>query len=523
MSDSRNRPSRQRQNIYPDQDVQTYSRYNRDNGAAQSDYSQYSRASMGPTANGYNYAGTPVDSRYSRENVVAAQQKQRKKARNKKILTGALIAVVLVAVVGVGAAFAYVQSISNNMHQGISDETMDVLGDTTYTGDPFYMLLVGTDGAWWRDQDPEFDGVYRSDSMMLVRVDPQNVKVTMISLQRDTLVDLGQYGEAKLNAAYTYGGASLCIDTVEQLSGVDISHYAEVNIDGLYLIVEAIGGVEVDVPFEIDDEEAGGHLDAGWQTLDGDQVLILCRSRHAYDDYGKGDEYRAANQRMVLSAIAKKILHSDLPTMISAINAISENVATDFSVSDILSIANTMKGLDPSTDIYTAQMPTTSTYVNDTWYEILDIPTWTEMLQRADQGLPPTDETVVDEDTGVILSNSGDGTTAATYGDVTTSSSTTATGSGKIAVRNGGGVEGAGAAAAKIVENMGYTTDVGNAEVMTYTYTMVVYDSSSKQEEAAKISAALGTGKTVLNDGTYTIPDGCDFMIVVGSDFKKRT
>ena len=138
-------------------------------------------------------------------------------------------------------------------------------------------------------------------------------KATLVSIHRDTLVDMGEYGQNKLNAAHAIGGAALTVKTVSKLAGVPISHYAEINFDGFKDIVDALGGVEVDVPMEIDDEDAGGHLDAGLQTLSGDQALILCRSRHAYDEYGDGDSYRAANQRLVLSAIAKKILSADVP------------------------------------------------------------------------------------------------------------------------------------------------------------------------------------------------------------------
>ena len=84
--------------------------------------------------------------------------------------------------------------------------------------------------------------------------------------------------------------------------------------------MDALGGVEVDVPMEINDDD-GRRLrsSAGLQTLNGDQALILCRARHAYDDYGDGDRYRAANQRLVLSAIAKKVLASDPATMASTV------------------------------------------------------------------------------------------------------------------------------------------------------------------------------------------------------------
>lgn len=72
------------------------------------------------------------------------------------------------------------------------------------------------------------------------------------------------------------------------MAGVDISHYAEIDFDGFKEIVDALGGVEVDVPMEINDNMAGGYVSAGLQTLNGDQALILCRARHAYDEYGDG-------------------------------------------------------------------------------------------------------------------------------------------------------------------------------------------------------------------------------------------
>ena len=77
------------------------------------------------------------------------------------------------------------------------------------------------------------------------------------------MVDMGEYGVNKLNAAHVFGGPALSVQTVSKLAGVDISHYAEINFDGFRDIVDALGGIEVDVPMTIDDEDAGGHLDAG--------------------------------------------------------------------------------------------------------------------------------------------------------------------------------------------------------------------------------------------------------------------
>ena len=138
-----------------------------------------------------------------------------------------------------------------------------------------------------------------------------------------TEIEIEGYGLQKLNASYAIGGPALAIKTVSQMAGVPISHYAEINFDGFEEVVDALGGVEVDVPMEINDDEAGGHVDAGEQTLTGEEALILCRSRHSYDEYGDGDRYRAANQRLVLGAIAKKILSTDPATMANTISALS--------------------------------------------------------------------------------------------------------------------------------------------------------------------------------------------------------
>ena len=173
--------------------------------------------------------------------------------------------------------------------------------------------------------------------------------------------------------------------------------------------MDALGGVEVDVPMDIDDWMAGGYVSAGLQTLNGDQALILCRARHAYDNYGDGDRFRAANQRLVLAAIAKKILASDPATMVSTVEALSRYVTTDFDVAEIVSLAQSMRGMDVSTDFYTAMEPTTSEYVNNTWYEHLDKTAWQKMMERMKQGLSPTEEDEIDAATGTILATAGVG------------------------------------------------------------------------------------------------------------------
>lgn len=427
----------------------------------------------------------------------------------------ALLALVLIGGVG---AFAYFQVLEGNLHAGLDADLKDVLVESDVTSEPFYMLLLGTDRSDDRDASGEFGDAYRSDSIMLARIDPVQKKATLISLHRDTLLDMGEYGNQKLNTAYALGGASYMVETVSKLAGVPISHYAEVNFNGFKDIVDALGGVEVNVPMEIDDADAGGHLDAGLQTLNGDQALILCRSRHAYDEFGDGDSYRAANQRLVLSAIAKKVLTSDIVTMTSTVQALSKYVTTDLSITDIVALAQTLNGMDVSKDLYSAMEPTTSLYIDgDGWYEINSLDEWKAMMARVDQGLPPTEEVEIDEASGTVLATTGDGSV-----DPSTESSVQAEGvqqGGTVVVKNGSGIDGVASEAAEKLSAEGYEVETGNADDFSYEETLIVFNEGSQAVQAKEIATLLGIGRTQLNHGAYQF-DG-DFLVVVGSDWQQ--
>ena len=394
---------------------------------------------------------------------------ERTRARSRRRTLVIALAVVGVLVLGgAGAAFAYYNVLSGNLHDGVSAELRNALVETDLANEPFYILLMGTDGSNDREASAEFAGdQFRSDSIILARIDPVDKKATLVSIHRDTLVDMGEYGQNKLNAAHAIGGAALTVKTVSKLAGVPISHYAEINFDGFKDIVDALGGVEVDVPMTIDDEDAGGHVDEGLQTLNGDQALILCRARHAYDEFGDGDRYRAANQRLVLSAIAKKILTSDAATMVGSVQALSQYVTTDLEITDILSIAQSMRGLDPEKDIYTAMEPTTSAYINGGWYEYLDAKAWKTMMSRVDQGLPPTEEDEIDETSGTVLATTGSGSVEGEKKDAAPTTSNEKK-SSTVVVKNGNGLAGAGAEAAEKLEACGYS--VGKAQQNTGEY-----------------------------------------------------
>lgn len=252
------------------------------------------------------------------------------------------------------------------------------------------MLLVGTDKSEQRVEDNSTGGTFRTDSIMLARVDPVAAKLTLVSIQRDTLVDLGgNYGKQKINAAYTLGGAPLLIDAVSGLAGVKISHYAEIDFDSFTSVVDDLGGIDVNVPIDIDDDLAGVHLAAGPQTIDGAQALGLCRARHAYDAYGAGDYYRTANQRMVLGAILKKTLSGNPIMLARGLNAAAGSVSTDISGIELMALGARFAGFNMSRDLMSGLEPTEGVYEDGVWYEKVKTDAWATMMQRVNAGLAP--------------------------------------------------------------------------------------------------------------------------------------
>ena len=454
--------------------------------------------------------GGTADVYSQRSNRRADVQNQRKRSSARSFERSALG--------GVGAAWAYYSSIEGSLHKNVDDDLLDSLAVSDSPSDPFYMLLIGSDKSEARDDSGEFGDTYRTDSMILVRVDPKDKKVAMISIPRDTRVNIPGYGYQKINAAYAFGGAAGAVDAVSNLAGVKINHYAEVDFDGFRAVVDALGGIDVDVPMEINDPEAGGHVDAGLHTLSGEEALILARSRHTYDDYGAGDNMRAANQRLILSAIVKKVMSSDIGTLTSTVSTLANYVTTDFSVASIVGLAQNLQGIDTDNSVYTASVPTTSSYEDDIWWEVVDEAAWQTMMKRVDQGLSPTEETVVDQATGVVLSTAGDGGSESSSSRSSKSNSSSSSLKGvQVSVKNGSGISGCASEAAAKLTPLGAVSETGNADDYNYTTTLVIYNQSSQASTAQAIVDALGVGKAVQNDGSYSFSG--DILVVVGHDW----
>ena len=144
-------------------------------------------------------------------------------------------------------------------------------------------------------------GTTNSDSLMLLHMGTG--KPVLISIPRDSYVPIPGHGENKINAALGFGGPSLLIQTVENVTGLRIDHYMGIGFGGLVSVVNEVGGVNICLPAALHDTDSGVNLKAGCQTLNGDQALAFVRDRHSFADE---DLQRMQDQRAFLRALLDK-------------------------------------------------------------------------------------------------------------------------------------------------------------------------------------------------------------------------
>jgi LCP family protein required for cell wall assembly len=155
--------------------------------------------------------------------------------------------------------------------------------------DTVFVLLIGS------DERPGLDGA-RGDALHVVGMNPRAGRATIVNIPRDTWVDIPGHGQGRVNEAFRYGGAQLQAETVRRLTGAPISYVLTTTFAGTVAMVDRMGGLEVDVPFRMDDRNSGAAFEPGRQRINGSQVLAFSRNRYIPD----GDVRRTANQGQVL-------------------------------------------------------------------------------------------------------------------------------------------------------------------------------------------------------------------------------
>ena len=323
---------------------------------------------------------------YARDAQQYSVRSKKKMSRAKRIALGVFIAFAVVLVGAGTAAALYINAINATLAGNKTDQEIAEINEVLAPAksnltEPFYVMLVGSDE---REDNDEIGR--RSDTNIVVRVDPKTNKVSMISIPRDTAINLSEYGTVKFNAAYTFGDTAGSIKQASEMLGVDISYYAEINFSGLIGLVDAVDGVDVDVEERIDDPDAGPVvIEAGHQHLDGEAALVFARSR-AYAD---GDYTRVSNQRKLIQAIVTKIESLPVTEIPGVIQAAAKCVATNLKVTDIIGLAQAVKGNGDMT-IYSATVPSLPAQYNGASYVFADYDAIKKMMEAVDAGLDPS-------------------------------------------------------------------------------------------------------------------------------------
>ncbi|MEJ5945829.1 LCP family protein [Pseudokineococcus basanitobsidens] len=206
---------------------------------------------------------------------------------------------VLVAVLVVAAVVVYPVALGLTALGALN--RVDALGDSAVADTPgTNILLVGSDSREGTTIGGDAPGA-RTDSILLLHVPSGGGPDVLVSIPRDSYVDVPGYYETKINAAFSLGGAPLLVDTVEEATGLHVDDYVETGFTGFAGIVDAVGGVEMCPETAIEDPKARLDIPAGCQEMDGDTALGYARTR--YED-PRGDIGRAERQRELMAAIA---------------------------------------------------------------------------------------------------------------------------------------------------------------------------------------------------------------------------
>ena len=238
--------------------------------------------------------------------------------------------------------------------------------------EPFTILLMGVDS----DSEGIQNGSFNGDSLMLITFNPKTLSTTILSIPRDSYVPIACFpGQRKNKITHAaWKGETCMMNTIENFLDVNIDYYVKINFAGVVELVDALGGVEIDVPYNLCEQNSKRqwgantvYIEKGLQTLNGEQALAYARNRHPnpsmcsskWTNYTSNDFIRGEHQQEVVTAMLNKFKDIDsLDTVYKLLDTISNNMVTNMSTDQILSLYNVFKdvasksvGMDNMADV----------------------------------------------------------------------------------------------------------------------------------------------------------------------------
>ncbi|MCD6310404.1 MAG: LCP family protein [Candidatus Eremiobacteraeota bacterium] len=399
-----------------------------------------------------------------------------------------LVILFIIGVIAIGIGFIY--STGKEKQAAFIDIVRMVVkpGKIAFKGkDSLKILVLGLDYNYTEKGIPYTKGS-RSDTVFVVRVDSEGKNLNILSIPRDVRVKLADgYGyddHDRINAAYSLGGLPLAMATVEKFLETDIDHYVIIRSYSLKDLVDAIGGVAVDVEKDMDYDDNWGHfhvhLKKGPQILNGEQAVGYCRFRND----AEGDRGRIRRQQQFITALVKDLKKpSNLVKVDKIARAFKKLIETDMSVFQLIDLAKVYRDFNLK-NISTGVIDGTDDIVSETSVIIPDEKRKDFLVQHLLEGKAELDPEKI-----------------------------------KIQVLNGCGIDGIAAQMADLLKQHGFKViDVGNAMNFDYELTEII-DYNSRPQMAMTIMDIIGKAQ-LLRDNSG-LNEELDFTIIIGRDWQQ--
>lgn len=296
-----------------------------------------------------------------------------------------VIIIVLSSIVFIGGAgtagfFLYINSLNKTINSITTTAIENILTPIEFPQEPVTILVLGRD-----TRDAEND-VGRADIIMLFYLDPEKNTGSLLSIPRDTLVEIPDHGEDKINAAYAYGGEELMIKTINSFLGAEINHYITLDFNGFVELINALGGVDITIDRPMVDPKSGANFSAGNHHFTGEQALSYTRSRSTE----LGDIGRIQRQQQLFRELIKQKLNVKyLSSAPYYFNILIESTKTDLDILTILEYSKAILSFS-SENFETVIIPTHSDWIKEgaVSVQIPDVEEARTMWQRIINGEP---------------------------------------------------------------------------------------------------------------------------------------
>jgi len=358
---------------------------------------------------------------------------------------------------------------------------------------PLNILFIGTD----KGSIPGEEGYTRSDVMILASINVERKKAVLVSIPRDTKVTIPGYGTQKINAAHSFKGPQGAIEAVQDISGFEINHYAEVDLEAFKEVVDALGGIPFHVDYTIKDPLAG-YLPKGDYVLNGDQALILCRARETLP---RGDLDRIDNQKKFLKAVMQKAVGiRDMQTLLSILDAAVQYLQTTMKPDMIFDLAEYLRGMKVE-DVEFTTLPgdTPLPAAGQAWYFIYDPQATAQLFANIKEYCS--------------IKPSGEQGTARESIEIDRSAV-------RLKVLNGARWEGMASKIADELRDKGYTNIESGNSTNVYPQTTIYYAPDQKDQAMAVAYDLNPIADYVMTEDAYVASsNNADVVAVIGKDY----